>query len=99
MAVTGIIVGLMLLCGGIEGVIALKTNRKELLLPLPILCGMGCVYVFIQTIIVTGWGLLLWYVLQICAVCVLFGTMMGGVIGESKRKKRQTTPSSPKEDL
>lgn len=63
LAVTGIIVGLMLLCGGIEGVIALKTNRKALLQPLPILCGMG------------------W------------------VIGESKRKKRQATPSSPKEDL
>lgn len=87
--VTGIIVGLMLLCGGIEGIIALKTDKKALLLPLPILCAMGGMYVFIQKIIITGWGRLFWDVLFICVLCVFCGILIGWIIGESKRKERK----------
>lgn len=97
--VTGITVGLMLLCGGIQRAMASRTTRKVLLLPFPILCGFSCLYTFVQTVRITGWEWLIWQVLLICTICVFIGTMIGWASGNEKRKKRQVLPATPKEDL
>lgn len=96
--VTGVTVGFMLLCGGIQWAVASRTTRKILLLPFPVICGFGSLYTFIQAVRITGWEWLIWKVLLICAICVFSAVMVGWNIGASKRKKRERMENSPKEE-
>lgn len=86
---TGVTVGLMLLCGGLQRALASRTSRKILLLPIPVLSGLGCLYTFVQTVRITGWEWLIWQVLLICTTCIFACVLLCWSSGNAKWKRRQ----------
>lgn len=101
----GIPLGLALLCGLIQKLLAthldgeLKALRPLLLGILPLAWGLLSLYVLFKVFTITGWDLLGWGLLLFWTGSALLGTLFGWAIGNSKWKKRQAASTSPKEDL
>lgn len=100
----GLPLGLALLCGFIQKLLAARlSGETEALRPLllgilPLVLGLLSLYILFKVFTITGWDVLGWGLLLFWAGSALLGTLFGWAIGNSKRKKRKSEAALPKEE-
>lgn len=100
----GIPLGLALLCGFIQKLLAahldgeLKVLRPLLLGILPLACGLSSLYMLFKVLTITGWDMLGWGLHLFWTGSALLGTLFGWGMGNDKRKKRQNGAALPQKE-